>query len=100
MSKAKAKDELRPEYDLEALGHGVTGKYFRQALAGTNLVLLEPDVADAFPDAEAVNRALRLLIDVAASNPPPARRRTSRSSRPRPAAVVAKPKRGSVGRGS
>jgi hypothetical protein len=100
MSKARTRDELRPEYDLAALGRGVTGKYFRQAAAGTNLVLLEPDVADAFPDAEAVNKALRLLIDVAASNPPPAKRRTSRSSRPRPETVAAKPKRGGVGRGA
>lgn len=100
MSKAKPKDELRPEYDLEALGRGVTGKYFRRAVEGTNLVLLDPDVADAFPDAEAVNRALRLLIDVAASNPAAAKRRTSRSSRPRPATAVVKPKSGRVGRGS
>jgi hypothetical protein len=58
-------DDLRPEYDLTRLKGGVRGKYYRRAMAGTNLVLLEPDVARAFPDSESVNRALRLLHDVA-----------------------------------
>jgi hypothetical protein len=61
----RRRDELRPEYDLATLRSGVRGKYYRRAMAGTNLVLLEPDVARAFPDSEAVNRALRLLRDVA-----------------------------------
>ncbi len=38
-------DELRPEYDLSQLGRGVRAKYYRQAKAGTNLVLIEPDLA-------------------------------------------------------
>ena len=58
-------DELRPEYDLAQLGRGVRGKYYRQAKAGTNLVLIEPDLAKAFPDQESVNRALRLLVTTA-----------------------------------
>jgi hypothetical protein len=58
-------DELRPEYDLARLKGGVRGKYYKQATAGTNLVLLEPDVARAFPDSGSVNRALRLLQEVA-----------------------------------
>ena len=58
-------DELRPEYDLASLKGLVRGKYYKRALMGTNLVLLEPDVARAFPDSESVNRALRLLRDVA-----------------------------------
>ena len=65
-------DELRPEYDLSQLKGRVRGKYVERYRAGTNLVLLEPDVAAAFPDAKAVNEALRLLIKVAenqASNP-------------------------------
>lgn len=41
------------------------GKYYRQAVAGTNLVLIEPDLADVFPDTGAVNRALRFLVDTA-----------------------------------
>ena len=58
-------DELRPEYDLSQLEGGVKGKYVQRYQAGTNLVLLAPDVAEVFPDDEAVNEALRLLIKVA-----------------------------------
>lgn len=58
-------DALRREYNLEDLKGAVRGKYYQRALAGTNLVLLEPDVARAFPDSDSVNRALRLLRDVA-----------------------------------
>ena len=67
-------DELRPEYDLSALGPGVRGKYHRRALAGTNLVLIDPELADVFPDAESVNRALRLLVEAAAAAARPGRR--------------------------
>jgi hypothetical protein len=56
-------DELRPEYDLKSLlKDGVRGKYTQTYRAGTNLVLLEPDVAKAFPDEKAVNEALRLVM--------------------------------------
>lgn len=68
MRKVSAKrldDEMRPEYDLSQLKGGVRGKYYRQATAGTNLVLIEPELADVFPDTESVNRALRLLVDTA-----------------------------------
>jgi hypothetical protein len=59
-------DELRPEYDLhELLKGGVRGKYVARYRAGTNLVLLDPDVAKAFPDEAAVNEALRLVIQLA-----------------------------------
>lgn len=58
-------DDLRREYNLEDLKGGVRGKYYKRAIAGTNLVLLEPDIARAFPDSDSVNRALRLLRDVA-----------------------------------
>ena len=64
MKKAKS-DELRPEYRREDLGPGVQGKYLESYRAGTNLVLLNPDVAKAFPTEESVNSALRSLIDVA-----------------------------------
>lgn len=60
-------NELRPEYDLAQLGGGVRGKYYRRARAGTNLVLIEPDLAKAFPDQESVNRALRLLVTTASA---------------------------------
>jgi len=55
-------DELRPEYDASALKSGVRGKHFERYQAGTNLVLLAPDVAAAFPSESAVNEALRSLI--------------------------------------
>ncbi len=58
-------DDLRAEYDLASLGPGVRGKYYERATSGTNLVLLDPDVARAFPSQEAVNKALRLLVEVA-----------------------------------
>ena len=44
-SMKRRRDELRPEYDLTRLKGGVRGKYHQRATAGTNLVLLEPDVA-------------------------------------------------------
>ena len=64
-SKDEMADELRPEYDLgQLLKDGVRGKYADRYREGTNLVLLEPDVADAFPTGEAVNKALRLVIQL------------------------------------
>jgi hypothetical protein len=58
-------DELRPEYNLAALlKEGVRGKYARRYEQGTNLVLLSPDVARDFPNDEAVNEALRLVIQL------------------------------------
>ncbi|MGH9397503.1 MAG: hypothetical protein ACRD18_11720 [Terriglobia bacterium] len=62
-----AKDELRAEYDLSRLGRATRGKYYRQAKAATNLVLIEPDLATVFPDQESVNRALRLLVTTASA---------------------------------
>lgn len=61
----KMEDELRPEYDLTKLKGKVRGKYTKRYRQGTNVILLEPDVAEAFPDAKAVNKALRVLIEVA-----------------------------------
>jgi hypothetical protein len=58
-------DELRPEYDLSKLKGGIRGKYYEQARARTNLVLIEPELANVFQDTKAVNRALRLLADTA-----------------------------------
>ncbi len=58
------KDEMRPEYDILKLKGRVRGKYVERYRAGTNLVLLDSDVQEAFPDAEAVNEALRLLMKV------------------------------------
>ena len=56
-------DELRPEYDMKSLlKDGVRGKYAQQYREGTNLVLLEPEVAKAFPNEKAVNEALKLVM--------------------------------------
>ena len=56
-------DELRPEYDMSELLKGaVRGKYADRYREGTNIVLLAPDVAKAFPDEKAVNEALRLVL--------------------------------------
>ena len=56
-------DELRSEYNMKSLlKDGVRGKYSTRYTAGTNLVLLEPDVAKAFPNEKAVNEALKLVI--------------------------------------
>jgi hypothetical protein len=58
-------DELRPEYDMPALlKDGARGKYAAEAARGSNVVLLAPDVAAAFPTEEAVNEALRLVIQL------------------------------------
>jgi hypothetical protein len=73
MKKAESEeeDDLRPEYDFAQLEGGVRGKYAERYREGTNLVLLDPDVAAAFPDAKAVNDALRLLIEEKKQSPQP-----------------------------
>jgi hypothetical protein len=63
--KKLQRNGLRPEYDLSTLKGGVRGKYAARFRAGTNLVLLSPDVAEYFPDEQSVNTALRTLIRVA-----------------------------------
>jgi len=64
-TRSELDDELRPEYDLsKLLKDGVRGKYAERYKAGTNLVLLAPDVVQAFPTDEAVNEALRLVIQL------------------------------------
>ena len=84
MKKASVKrinDDLRPEYDLSQLKGGVRGKYYRAATAGTNLVLIEPELASLFPDTESVNRALRLLADTNASARGKTRHRSKSSNK-------------------
>jgi hypothetical protein len=61
---------MKPEYDFSG---GVRGKHHEQYKAGTNVVFLDPDVARVFRDSESVNRALRLLLDLARSQAPPDR---------------------------
>lgn len=67
---------MRKLYKREDLGKGVRGKYYATYSKGTNLVLLSPDVAAVFPTAEAVNEALRGLVQVAKESA----RLTTRSS--------------------
>ena len=62
---ANQQDELRPEYKREDLGQGIRGKHYEEYQQGTNLVLLSPDVAAAFPTEEVVNETLRSLIKIA-----------------------------------
>ena len=54
-------DEMRPEYDFS---RGVRGKFFEEYQAGTNVVLLDPDVAEVFPDSTSVNETLRSLAKI------------------------------------
>jgi hypothetical protein len=61
-AKRERRDELRREYDLSKLKGGVRAKYVARYRAGTNLILLSPDVAEYFPDEQSVNTALRTLI--------------------------------------
>lgn len=55
-------DDMRSEYDFSG---GIRGRHFQAYRQGTNLVPLDPDVAEMFPDANAVNEALRLLVKLA-----------------------------------
>lgn len=69
MKEDKTQDEeILPEYDFSG---GVRGKYAKQYASGSNVVLLSPDVAEAFPNAEAVNNALRALVNIARQNVAP-----------------------------
>jgi hypothetical protein len=82
-TQPKDSDERRPEYDFS---RGVRGKHYKAYQVGTNVVLLDPDIA-AFPGLASVNQALRLLVRlsktkaVIASRPPKALQATSRARR-------------------
>ena len=85
MKKAKTAvgNDLRPEYRREGLGKGVRGKYFSFYQKGSNLVLLNPDVAKVFPTSEAVNEALRALLQLTEQT----KKLTRRSTRTRQTAA-------------
>ena len=76
-------DELRAEYRREDFGPMVRGKYAARVKEASNVVVLEPEIAEAFPNAQAVNDALRSLLELAKTS---ARIRTksTRAARPRP----------------
>jgi hypothetical protein len=54
---------MRPEYDFASMKGGVRGKYTRRARAGSNIVLIQPEVAEAFPTEQAVNEALKGVLN-------------------------------------
>src|SRR5205807_9814396 len=60
----RSRDDMRPEYDFASMKGGVRGKYVKKYRAGTNLVLLDPELAEAFPTDAAVNQALRAVLNV------------------------------------
>ena len=62
MKKTNESEEMRAEYDFS---HGVRGKYAKKYAQGSNIIVLDPDVANLFPDSKAVNDALRILVKVA-----------------------------------
>ena len=69
MKKVDAEsDELRPEYRREDFGPMVRGKYAERMRESSNVVVLDPDVVEAFPNAQAVNQALRGLLELAKSS--------------------------------
>lgn len=61
--KANLNNDIRPEYDFARMKGGVRGKYVKRFREGTNIVLLEPEVAEAFPNEAAVNKALRGVLN-------------------------------------
>jgi hypothetical protein len=64
--KKPDEDDLLPEYDFT---HGVRGRYAKRFAEGSNVVVLEPDVAARFPDSKAVNDALRRLTELETREP-------------------------------
>ncbi len=79
----KSVNDMRPEYDFASMKGGVRGKYVTQYRAGTNLVLLDPEVAEAFPTDAAVNQTLRAVMNMtrAVQMPNKALQPTSRARR-------------------
>ena len=61
-ASVKSRDDMRPEYDFSG---GVRGRFYKEYMKGTNVVVLDPDVAEMFPDSATVNEALRLLAQLA-----------------------------------
>ena len=62
MKRTPEKDECRPEYDFASMKGGVRGKYTRRFAAGSNVALIDPDLAKAFPTDRAVNDALWTVV--------------------------------------
>lgn len=77
-------DDLRPEYEFD-FSKGERGRYYKRLLKeGSNNVVLEPDIAKAFPNSAAVNDALRAVIELVRSSTGLTRRSTgTRGKAPR-----------------
>ena len=69
-NNSEPEDEMRDEYDFSG---GVRGKFYNEYMKGTNVVLLDADVAEVFRDSETVNQALRTLITIARTQLPQSR---------------------------
>ena len=54
---------MRPEYNFASMKGGVRGKYYKRFREGTNIVLLDPEVTQAFPSEASVNEALRGILN-------------------------------------
>jgi hypothetical protein len=65
ITKRREQDDMRPEYDFATMAGGIRGKHYEEYRRGSNVVLLEPDVAEAFPTESAVNEALRGILSTA-----------------------------------
>lgn len=89
--KAESDDDMLPEYDFTG---AVRGKHYERYREGTNVVLLDPDVAEVFRDSAAVNDALRLLVSVAEAKVSRQRTRATAPERPNnPPPPTSRPKR-------
>ncbi|MGC2111807.1 MAG: hypothetical protein WA655_19985 [Candidatus Korobacteraceae bacterium] len=58
----RSRDEMPPEYDFASMSGGIRSKHYQEYRKGSNVVLLQPDVAEVFPSEEAVNEALRGIL--------------------------------------
>jgi len=77
---AIAEDDMQPEYDFS---NAIRGKYYARVKASSNVVVLDADVSEVFPNAAAVNQALRALASVVRARVPVAKRRSGkRAARP------------------
>jgi hypothetical protein len=65
MKKVKKSGDLRPEYKRSDFGKLVRGKYAKRLQDSSNVVVLDPEIADLFPNAASVNTALRALAEIA-----------------------------------
>lgn len=66
-NNSEPEDQMRDEYDFSG---GVRGKFYQECMKGTNVALLDGDVAEVFHDSETVNQALRTLITIARNQSP------------------------------